>query len=106
MTKITAEKLNELREIAGNRYATAVFYSSLCHFFAWLTLLVVGVVAVASVIGSVRTSSGWGFVNALGCLGVGVLSFIGLKVAANLILAIVDLAVNSHLQVFLQNESE
>lgn len=106
MTKVTPAQLNEWRETAGSRYATAIFYSELCHFFAKLTLILGGIAVAATVFWSVRLESGWVFGYGLGFLMCCFLNFIALKVTANLILAMVDIAVNSHLQVVLQNESD
>lgn len=106
MTKVTPARLKEWREAAGSRYETAIFYSECCHFFATLTLFLGGFAFVASVIGSVHLENGWVFGYGLGFLIGCFLNFIALKVTANLILAMVDIAVNSHLQVVLQNESD
>jgi hypothetical protein len=106
MTKVTPAQLNEWRETAGSRYATAIFYSELCHFFATLTLSLGGIACFATVLWSVHLENGWVFGYGLGFLIGCFLTFIALKVTANLILAMVDIAVNSHLQVILQNESD
>ena len=108
MGKIDPAKLNELRQVAGNRYASLVFYQTLCHVFSWITLAVGGIGFIISIwmTTAANNQSAVPFVYGLIALASGAWGFFMLKVTANLILAIVDVAVNSHLQVYLQSESD
>ena len=99
-------KLNQLRQKAGDRYTPLVYYQTVCHVMAMITL-VLGILALlASLFATLRTEEFW-------FLGSGLLTFFAclwgyfiLKVIANLILAVTDMAVNSHLQVYLLSEKE
>jgi len=106
MSNTGASKLNQLRQKAGDRYTPLVYYQTVCHVMAMITL-VLGILALlASLFATLRTEEFW-------FLGSGLLSFFGclwgyfiLKVLANLILAVTDMAVNSHLQVYLLSEKD
>ena len=99
-------QLPELRQVAGNRYASLVFYQTLCHVFSGIMLALGGIGFVISAITADNIQSVVPLVYGLIALVFGVWSFFMFKVIANLILAIVDVAVNSHLQVHLQSERD
>ena len=99
-------KLNELRQKAGDRYTPLVYYQTVCHVMAMVTL-VVGILAIlASIFTTLMTEQflffGSGLMVFFGCIW----GYFMLKVAANLILAVTDIAVNSHLQVYLLSEKD
>jgi hypothetical protein len=99
-------KLNELRQKAGDRYTPLVYYQTVCHVMAMVTL-VVGILAfLASIFTTLMTEQflffGSGLMVFFGCIW----GYFMLKVVANLILAVTDIAVNSHLQVYLLSEKE
>ena len=106
MSTTGASKLNQLRQKAGDRYTSLLFYQSVCQVMATLTL-VVGILAVLASIGvTLQTeqllSFGIGLMVFFGCLW----GYFIWKVIANLILAVTDMAVNSHLQVYLLSEKD
>ena len=106
MSNTGPTKLNQLRQKAGNRYQPLVFYQTVCHVMAIITL-VLGILGfVVSVGAAVDSEQWWFFFSGMMALMWGVLGYFMLKVIANLILAVVDVAVNSHLQVYLLSDKD
>ena len=106
MSNTGPTKLNQLRQKAGKRYQPLVFYQTVCHVMAIITL-VFGILGFAfSVFVAVDSEQWWFFFSGMMALMWGVLGYFMLKVIANLILAVVDVAVNSHLQVYLLSDKD
>jgi hypothetical protein len=106
MSNTGPTKLNQLRQKAGNRYQPLVFYQTVCHVMAIITL-VLGILGfVVNVVAAINTEQWWFFFSGIIALMWGVWGYFILKVIANLILAVTDMAVNSHLQVYLLSEKD
>jgi len=106
MSNIRASKLNQLRQKAGDRYTPLVYYQTVCHVMAILTLGLGILLLLVSIYAAIQMDQylflGSGLMMFFGCLW----GYFILKVIANLILAVTDMAVNSHLQVYLLSEKE
>jgi Zn-dependent protease with chaperone function len=106
MSNTGPTKLNQLRQKAGDRYTPLVYYQTVCHVMAIITL-VLGILGfVVSVFAAINTEQWLLVFSGLIILVGGVWGYFMLKVIANLILAVVDVAVNSHLQVYLLSEKD
>ena len=106
MSNTGANKLNQLRQKAGDRYTPLVYYQTVCHVMAMLTLVLGIIMLLVSIFATLQTEQflflGSGLMMFFGCLW----GYFILKVIANLILAVTDMAVNSHLQIYLLSEKE
>ena len=108
MTAADTEKLNQLQQKAGNRYSTLIFYQKVCEVMAWVNLALGGMSFLVCIIiavsgeesGAGMVVLGYGFLFLLGS----VWAFFVCKIVANFIKGFVDIAVNSHLQVYLLSE--
>jgi len=108
MDEATTEKLNLLQQRAGDRYSALTFYQKLCEVMAWGNLGLGGLVFLICAMAGVNQQEpgmgmvvlGYGFLALLG----GVWAFLVCKIVANFIKGFVDIAVNSHLQVYLLSE--
>lgn len=85
----------KVQEAAGERYATLLFYESVCKFFAWFTLIVGGIFSVIVLINVTANGNEEQIPMLIGFAIGTVLSWLSLMVTANLIRAFVDIAVNS-----------
>ena len=108
MDEAYTEKLNQLQQRAGDRYNALIFYQKLCEVMAWVNLGLGGLVFLICVMAAVnQQETGIGMV-VLGygslALLAGVWGFFICKIVANFIKGFVDIAVNSHLQVYLLSE--
>ena len=113
MNDVSGEKLNQLRHRAGARYTALIFYQKLCDVLAWVNLglgilagLICVIIGIVVAVNSYSDEEGFwllvmfwsgGFGLAIG----GAWAFCLCKIIANTIKAFVDIAVNSHLQVYL-----
>ena len=106
MDEATTEKLNLLQQRAGDRYTALTFYQKLCEVMAWINLGLGGLTFLICSMASVNQQEtgmvvlGYGFLALL----VGVWAFFVCKIIANFIKGFVDIAVNSHLHVYLLSE--
>ena len=108
MDEAAAEKLNQVQQRAGDRYQALIFYQKLCEVMAWVNLGLGGLTFLICVPAGVSQEEpgmgmvvlGYGFLALLG----GVWAFFVCKIVANFIKGFVDIAVNSHLQVYLLSD--
>ena len=106
MSTIGASKLNQLRQKAGDRYTPLVYYQTVCHVLAVITLGLGTLAMVVCTVAAINTEEAWLFFSGLFSLISCIWTYFILKVIANLILAVTDMAVNSHLQVYLLSEKD
>ena len=108
MEEAAAEKLSQVQQRAGDRYRAMIFYQNLCEVMAWINLGLGGLTFLICLPISVsQEESGTG----MALLGYGFLAllagfsgFLTCKIVANFIKGFVDIAVNSHLQVYLLSQ--
>ena len=106
MNDTAPTKLKQLTEKAGNRYTPLLYYRDVCQVLANITLAL-GILAFAGFItASLSVGQVWFLVSGLITLVAGIWGYFILQVTANMILAMVDVAVNSHLQVYLLSDKE
>ncbi|MFP6753473.1 MAG: hypothetical protein VB855_17455 [Pirellulaceae bacterium] len=106
MSNIRASKLNQLRQKAGDRYTPLVFYQTVLNVLAVITLVLGILSMVVCTVAAINTEEVWLLFSGLFSLISCIWTYFILKVIANLILAVTDMAVNSHLQVYLLSEKE
>ena len=103
------DTLSWLQQQTGDRYRTMIFYQKFCEVMAWInlglgivTFLIIWRIALTSRVpgGIGAVVLGYGFLALLGGIG----GFLTCKLVANFIRGFVDIAVNSHLQVYLLRE--
>ena len=108
MNETAAEKLNQVQQQAGDRYRALIFYQKLSEVMAWLNLGLGGLVfliCLAAGVNQQEPGAGTAFwVYGFLSLIAGVWGFVVCKIVANFIRGFVDIAVNSHLQVYLLSE--
>lgn len=92
----------KVQKAAGDRYATLLFYESVCKFFAWFTIIVGGIFSIILLVNIIHDSEDEYIPMLIGSLTGSVVSFFSLMVTANMIKAFVDIAVNSFISVELQ----
>ncbi len=106
MSNTGASKLNQLRQKAGDRYTPLVYYQTVLNVLAVITLGLGILAMVVCTFAAINTEEAWLFCSGLVSLISCIWTYFILKVIANLILAVTDMAVNSHLQVYLLSEKE
>ncbi|MFP6619375.1 MAG: hypothetical protein VB877_08520 [Pirellulaceae bacterium] len=108
MKEAATEQLNQVQQQAGDRYRAMIFYQKLCEVMAWVNLGLGGLAFLICAMAGVNQAEpgmgmvvlGYGFLALL----AGVWGFFICKIVANFIKGFVDIAVNSHLQVYLLSE--
>ena len=98
--------IERVQAAAGERYKVLLYYSRLCSIAGAVVLIASIVAAVTSFITAITSRKFALIAESVMLLVQGVSLFVGLLVIGNIITAVVDIAVNSFIQVELAKHRE